>query len=109
MYLIDPAACDTRHIKINAILHDVTIEDVLHWAAYQFGFTRVNMVKPTNTIKYSNLVIPPMQSIATLFPYLQQKEFLSRCGGSRGRPLPAPMSLLFLYEVHLLYSSFLPP
>ena len=72
VYLIDPAAYDTRHIQINAILHDVTIEDVLHWAAYQFGFTRVNMVKPTNTIKYSNLVIPPMQSIATLFPYLQQ-------------------------------------
>lgn len=72
IYLVDPGVYDTRHTQINAVLHDVTIEDVIHWAAYQFGFEKVNIVKPNNTLRYGNLVIPPMKNIANLFPYLQQ-------------------------------------
>lgn len=72
VYLVDPGIYDTRHMQINAILHNVTVEDVINWAAYQFGFEKIHIVKPTNTIKYNNLVIPPMQDIGSLFPYLQR-------------------------------------
>lgn len=72
VYLVDPGIYDTRHVQINAILHNVTVEDVINWAAYQFGFEKIHLVKPTNTIKYNNLVIPPMQDIGSLFPYLQR-------------------------------------
>ena len=72
VYLIDPGMYDIRHIQLNAILHNVTVEDVIHWAAYQFGFEKIHIVKPTNTIRYNNFVIPPMQDIATLFPYIQK-------------------------------------
>lgn len=72
LYLVDPGIYDTRHIQINAILHNVTVEDVINWAAYQFGFEKIHIVPPTNKIRYGNLVIPPMKSIASLFPYLQE-------------------------------------
>ena len=72
VYLVDPGIYDTRHMQINAILHNVTVEDVINWAAYQFGFEKIHIVKPTNTIRYNNLVIPPMQDIGSLFPYLQR-------------------------------------
>ena len=57
VYLVDPGVYDTRHTQINAVLHNVTIEDVIHWAAYQFGFEKIHIVKPTNTIRYNNFVI----------------------------------------------------
>ena len=72
VYLVDPGVYDTRHTQINAVLHNVTVEDVIHWAAYQFGFEKVHIVKPNNTLRYGNLVIPPMKDVSNLFPYLQQ-------------------------------------
>ena len=72
IYLIDPGIYNIRHIQINAILHNVTVEDVIHYAAYQFELEKIHIVKPTNTIRYNNFIIPPMQSIATLFPYIQE-------------------------------------
>ena len=71
VYLVEHEVYDTRHIQINGILHNVTMEGVIHWVAYQFGFENVSVVTPDNDDVYSNLVIPPMQSIATIFPYLQ--------------------------------------
>ena len=72
VYLVEPEVYNTRHTQINGILHNVTMNDAIHWAAYQFGFENINVVDPDNTNTYQDLVIPPMQDIASIFPYLQR-------------------------------------
>lgn len=72
VYLVEPEVYNTRHMQINGILHNVTVSDAIHWAAYQFGFEEINVVPPDNTDTYGNFVIPPMQDIASFFPFLQK-------------------------------------
>ena len=62
-----------RQIGLNAILKDVDMKGVLHWVCQQFKFDKVEIVDPDNTQTYEALIIPPMQYIGDIFPFLQER------------------------------------
>ena len=71
--LISKEMHDMRQVNVNAILNNCTMEDVLHWACQQFGVTNTEIIPPDNQERYASVIIPPMHSLATLFPYLQER------------------------------------
>lgn len=71
--LISEKMHDVRQIGINAILKDVTMQDVLNWVCKQFEFDKVEIIDPKNTMTYEFIVIPPLQYIGTIFTYLQER------------------------------------
>lgn len=69
--IIDPVVYELRKVKINAILRDVTMNQVLHFVADQFNIGKVSITKSDNNKTYKNFVIPPMRSISDIFTFLQ--------------------------------------
>ena len=70
--LIDQEAYYARKVKFNSILRDVTIEDTLLLVAKMLGFDKAYIYPPDNKKKYTNLVIPPMLGVNSIFKYLQE-------------------------------------
>ena len=72
-HLIEHSAFDLRHVGINAIMTNCTIEQVIHYVCAQFGINNVQLVTPDNDMVYSNLVIPPMKNMSNVFSFLQER------------------------------------
>lgn len=73
LHLVEPEAYDLRHVQINAMFNEITMEKLLHWICQQFKAEQVKIVKPDNPQVYNNLVIPPMHDISSIFPFLQER------------------------------------
>lgn len=71
--LISETMHTVRNIGINAILKDVTMNDVLHWICQQFKFENVEIIEPDNTLSYEAVIIPPLQYIGEIFEFLQER------------------------------------
>jgi hypothetical protein len=69
--LIDETIYDLRKREINFIARDVTVEDVILLSAEALGIDRIHLVTPDNTRLYEQIIVPPMQTLKTLFKYLQ--------------------------------------
>lgn len=73
LHLIDKTAHDMRQIQLNTILKDATLEDALYWACQNFQAENVDIVPPDNKETYNALIVPPMQDIGSLIPFLQER------------------------------------
>ena len=72
-HILEKDVYDLRHAQVNEIFTDVTMEDVIQKIAFDLGATSVRAITPDNVTKYTNLVIPPMHNIATVYPFLQER------------------------------------
>ena len=72
-HVVEPDVYEIRHVQLNAVFNEVTMESLLHWACERFNVEQVKITKPDNDKAYNNLVIPPMHDISTLFPFLQER------------------------------------
>lgn len=73
LHLIEPDIYDIRHMQLNTMFNDVDVEKILHWSCQQFGAENTIIIPPNNNQVYSNLTIPPMHDIGSLYPYLQER------------------------------------
>ena len=72
-YCVEPEAYELRHKQANALATDADMNSTVSWLLQQFNASEVRMVPPNNEQKYQNLVLPPMQDISTILPYMQQR------------------------------------
>lgn len=73
VHLIEHDAYNMRHVQLNSMFNDTDVESILHWSSQCFGAENVQIVPPNNKHKYSNLIIPPMHDISSLYPFLQER------------------------------------
>lgn len=73
LHLIELECYDLRHVQMNSIFTECDIESVIHWAAANFGAETCVVIPPDNKQTYNNLVVPPMQDISSMYPFLQQR------------------------------------
>lgn len=71
MQLFTKESYDIRKIQFHATLKDVTVTDLVHYAANVVGIKKINMTKSDNQTVYSMYVIEPMQEIAGFIKNLQ--------------------------------------
>lgn len=72
-YCVEPEAYELRHKQANAMATDADMNSTMSWLLQQFNASEIRMVPPNNEQKYQNLVLPPMQDISTILPYMQQR------------------------------------
>lgn len=96
LQLIDKFIYGLRHRQMNAIFTESTMESVMHWIGQQIGVEKVCAIPPDNPASYSNLVIPPMQSIDTIFPFLQERYGIY----SKGLGYYVVNNTLYIYPIH---------
>jgi len=70
--LIDPVAYDARKRKINLLLRNATMSDMILTIASAFDIDNVYFVKPDNEKVYENFWIPPSMGVSEVFGYLQE-------------------------------------
>lgn len=72
--LIEDELYHIRKKEIQFLARDVTMKDVILFVCKQLGFKKVHLVEPDNKRVYENFIMPPMQSMATVFDFLQYTE-----------------------------------
>lgn len=70
--LMDPVIYNVRRTQMNFIARDVTMSDTLHLLTELVGLKKIYLVPPDNKTKYTNMILPPMLSVAEAFGYLQK-------------------------------------
>ena len=58
---------------MNAILNNTTIENAIYFVANTLNIKNVNLYPPDNQKVYSTITLPPMQNIATVFDFMQER------------------------------------
>jgi hypothetical protein len=75
--LIDKFGYDLRHIRVNGIWADTTLEDVIRHISSDkssgFGIDSIDIIPATNTHVYKQLVIPPTKGFEEVYDYLQSQ------------------------------------
>lgn len=69
--LIDRTVYELKKKRMAFILHNATMKEALLTVAQLQEFEKVYIYEPDNKTVYPNLIIPPLQSITTVFDYLQ--------------------------------------
>ena len=72
--LITPLEYTLGKIRINAILRQVTMKQVIQYLCVQFEIPRLRLVEPDNQKLYENFIIPPMMDITNIFDWLQNDD-----------------------------------
>ena len=72
LQLIDENVYKRRDRPFNFILQNVTIDGAIHYIANLLEIKDVKCQSVDNQRTYENFVIPPMQSLSTVFDYLQE-------------------------------------
>jgi hypothetical protein len=71
--LIEPTVYALRHVKINKIYQNITMEAAIHSVTLSLGLTKLQMVKLDQTHQFDHVEIPPFQGIQTIYGFLQSK------------------------------------
>lgn len=74
--LLDERLYNMRKLETQFMATDVTMRDVILTVCKAFGIPKVHLVPPDNTRQYKNFVMPKMESMATVFRFLQYTEGL---------------------------------
>lgn len=73
MQLVTQEEHDLRLSQMNAILNNTTIENVIYFVANTLNIKNVNLYPPDNKKVYNTVTLPPMQNIATVFDFIQER------------------------------------
>ena len=73
MQLVTQEEHDLRLSQMNAILNNTTIENAIYFVANTLNIKNVNLYPPDNQKVYSTITLPPMQNIATVFDFMQER------------------------------------
>lgn len=73
MQLVTQEEHDLRLSQMNAILNNTTIENVILFRSEYSKYKNVNLYPPDNQKVYSTVTLPPMQNIATVFDFIQER------------------------------------
>lgn len=103
-YLMSKSMRDIRKVQLNMIATDVDMDAILHWACQQFGVKKCIIIKPDNTSKFNNFIIPPMKNISNLLPYLQDRYGIYK----KGMGYYYTDDTLFIYPLYDIDSSTSP-
>lgn len=79
--LIKPDAYILSKVQVNTILHNATVEQALWAFASACNIKKCAIFPPDNKKVYTNLKIPPMKSLATIFDYLHNTYGIYNAGG----------------------------
>ena len=73
--LVDPIVYAVRKTSVNAIFHDVKVDELLLIGATAFGFEKVgcNLTPASNTRVYKNYRFPANLKFDEFFPFLQEQ------------------------------------
>lgn len=74
LQLIPEAAYKLRKKKFNFILHKATTFDAIAMTTYALGLNEAYIETPDNTKEYTQVIIPPLFDISSVFDYLQKSE-----------------------------------
>ena len=73
-HCVEPEAYKLRHIKLNSVFSEVSAESLVHWVCQQFKVAEtISVMPPDNKETMKNVILPPMQDISSVFPFIQER------------------------------------
>lgn len=71
--LVEKTVYNLRHVKINTIYQNATVEQAIYGITKAFGIEKIHLVTPDNTHKYDHIDIASYQGIESVYLFLQSK------------------------------------